>query len=80
MSKSTNESSLSDSRQTPFLPFWATPSYASGLIQGMGIAFASLAFLTQISADFYARYANFLGLIGVVFIIVGGLKARKATK
>ena len=60
-----------------FLPFWATPQYAGGLMQGLGVAFASLFLLNAFSSDFFGRYSGPIGFVGFVLIVAGGLRARK---
>lgn len=66
------------SSEPPFLPFWATPQYAAGLLQGMGIILAGMLILTQMSPDFYSNYSHLLGGLGFILLVVGGLRARRA--
>lgn len=69
---------MTEPQQKPFLPFWATPQYGGGLLQGLGIGLASIFLLQQISPDFVSERNGALGIIGFVLLIVGGLKARKS--
>lgn len=66
---------MTEPNQKPFLPFWATPQYAGGLMQGIGIGFVGICLLRQISSD--AVSGDVLGGIGFVLLVIGGLKARK---
>ncbi|WP_345321530.1 hypothetical protein [Novipirellula rosea] len=63
--------------QSKFLPFWATAQYGGGVMQGMGVACASLFLINSISSDYLERYGSGIGIMGFVLIVVGGLRARK---
>lgn len=65
--------------KSKLLPFWETPQYGGGVMQGIGLAFACLFILNEVSADYFVRYSREIGALGFVLIVIGGLRARKMT-
>jgi len=67
---------MTEPQEKSFLPFWATPQYGGGLMQGMGIGLAGVFLLHEISGSIHF---GALGMAGFVLLLLGGLKARKSS-
>jgi hypothetical protein len=63
--------------EKPFIPFWATPQYGGGLMQGIGLTLFFLFLLNSISAGFFDRYAGMMGIIGITLAIAGSIQVRR---
>lgn len=71
---------IETTKESRLTPFWATPQYGGGVMQGIGIACASLFLLNEVSADYFNRFASEVAVIGVILIVVGGIRARKVAQ